>query len=88
MLGRGIGIPSEEPINVNHGRGEQTEEGSKSNHDDVSNSQAERGDTTEVRILTAILIEGGRAGFDGTGKGRLAHDVVVFVGGCKEVKLG
>ena len=89
VLRRSIRIPSEEPIDVNHSRGKQTEECSESNHDDVSNRQTKRRNATEVRVLTAILVEGGRARFDGAGEGRLAHDVVCLCWGLqREVKLG
>lgn len=83
MLRCSIGIPSEEPININHGSSEQTEEGSESNNDNVPNRQTKGRDATEVGILTSILVKGGRTGFNGTGEGWLAHSVVLLGKICK-----
>jgi hypothetical protein len=71
MLTSSVSIPRKQPIDVNHNRSKDTEQCSKSNHDQIPNSQAQGRYAAEVRRLTGVLIELGGARVDRTREGRL-----------------
>ena len=66
VLRGSICIARKEPIHINYDGSENTEEQTKAKDDNVSNRRTKRWDATKVRILTAILLKGGRAWIDGT----------------------